>query len=62
MRKPGLYFIIALMVWFFAHSCYITVDGLKDENRKADIALILGNKVNVDGTLSKRLAARMTCG
>tara|TARA_B110000093_G_scaffold91481_1_gene98922 strand:+ start:5409 stop:5894 length:486 start_codon:yes stop_codon:yes gene_type:complete len=40
----------------------VTVDGLSQNNKIADIALILGNKVNEDGTLSKRLEKRLECG
>lgn len=38
------------------------MDGMKDKNEKADIAVILGNKINEDGTLSERLEKRMECG
>lgn len=34
-------------------------DGLHDEIRPADVALVLGNTVNPDGTPSDRLAARL---
>lgn len=30
--------------------------------KKADLAMILGNKVNVDGSLSKWLQKRLVCG
>lgn len=51
-----------LALWFVAHVIYITIDGLSKNNSKADIAVILGSKVNEDGTLSPRLKARMQCG
>ena len=50
---------VILLVWFLAHSIYITIDGLTDEQTKADVAIVLGNKVNEDGTLSERLNARL---
>lgn len=50
---------IFLIVWFVAHSIYITIDGINDKQTKADVAIILGNKVNEDGTLSERLKARL---
>jgi len=53
-----LVFVI-LIVWFLAHSIYIVIDGLIDKNTKADIGIVLGNKVNEDGTLSERLKARL---
>ena len=34
-------------------------DGLIDEDAKADYAVVFGSKVNKDGTLSSRLAARL---
>lgn len=41
------------------HSLYITYDGLKNSKQKADLAVVFGNKVNEDGTLSPRLKARL---
>lgn len=38
------------------------MDGLIDSHEQADLAVILGNKVNEDGTLSKRLEKRLECG
>ncbi len=58
-------FILLLSVfalWFFIHSIYITADGLSDEGRNADLAVILGSKVNEDGTLSCRLEKRLESG
>lgn len=55
-------FISILFLWAFGHMIIITIDGLTDKNKKADIAVVLGNKVNEDGTLSKRLEKRMECG
>jgi len=55
--------IFAILIsWFVAHSLYITIDGLHDKGTKADVAIILGNKVNEDGTLSNRLKARLDEG
>jgi vancomycin permeability regulator SanA len=62
-RKRTLKFItIIFLSWLIGHSLYITFDGLKDEGYKSDIAVILGNKVNEDGTLSERLTKRLECG
>lgn len=47
------------IIWFILHSAYIIFDGFNDNNLKADIAVVLGNKVNTDGTLSERLKARL---
>ncbi|MDI9871901.1 YdcF family protein [Flectobacillus roseus] len=51
-----------LFSWVCGHLIFITIDGLTDKNNRADIAVILGNKVNEDGTLSERLEKRMECG
>ncbi|MGG9972729.1 YdcF family protein [Ferruginibacter sp. SUN002] len=51
-----------LLLWFLGHLTYITIDGLSDEGKNADIAVILGSKVNIDGTLSERLRKRLECG
>ena len=51
-----------LLVWFVGHISFTTIDGLINSKNKADIAVILGNKVNEDGTLSKRLEKRLECG
>lgn len=50
------------LLWFICHIIYITIDGLHDNEKNADIAVILGNKVNEDGTLSERLEKRLECG
>jgi hypothetical protein len=55
----SLKIISALMiVWFLIHTTFIVVDGMSDQGRKADVALILGSKVNENGTLSHRLEKR----
>lgn len=53
--KSLKYFSFLIVVWFLAHTIYIVIDGLSDRQQKADIAVILGSKVNEDGTLSERL-------
>ncbi|MBB4805792.1 vancomycin permeability regulator SanA [Chryseobacterium defluvii] len=59
----GIKILLSLLViWFVAHSVYSTADGLSDNKQKADIAVILGSKVNEDGTLSKRLEKRLETG
>ncbi len=54
--------VTILFAWFLIHTAYIISDGLSDEGSKADIAVILGSKVNQDGTLSKRLEKRLETG
>lgn len=64
MKKliKSLKFIVVLIIWFVIHTVYIVTDGLSDNGKKADIAIILGNKVNEDGTLSTRLEKRLETG
>ncbi len=47
------------ILWFVVHECLIVVDGLNDEKPEGTIAVVFGNKVNEDGTLSPRLKARL---
>lgn len=56
------YGLVALAVWLLLHTLFITFDGLRDSHQRADIGVILGNKVNEDGTLSERLRQRLACG
>ena len=59
MRKKLFYLLLA---WFVIHTCFIIIDGLSKPKNTADYAVILGNKVNEDGTLSMRLEKRLECG
>ena len=54
--------VTILGIWFLGFVCFITIDGLTDNGQKADLAVILGNKINVDGSLSERLQKRLECG
>jgi len=54
--------VFTVAVWFLGHTVFIISDGLSDNGTKADLAVILGNKVNEDGTLSKRLEMRLKTG
>lgn len=63
-RKHKLYILLKItillfVVWFISYAIYSTVDGLKNNQENADTALVLGNQVYADGTLSKRLQARV---
>ena len=60
--KKANYGLGFLAAWLLVHTLLITYDGLHDSRQRADIAVILGNKVNEDGTLSERLAQRLACG
>jgi vancomycin permeability regulator SanA len=52
----GLLFLVALVP-----AVLIVWDGLHDEMGRADVAVVLGNKVELDGTPSARLKARLDC-
>lgn len=54
-KRTLLLSFIFFLLWFIGHIIYITIDGLTDDGKKADVAVILGSKVNKDGTLSERL-------
>lgn len=61
LRKAQLSLGI-LAAWVLVHTLLIIWDGLHDRRQRADIAVVLGNKVNADGTLSERLTQRLACG
>ncbi len=54
-----LYGLAAFIVWFAIHATAITVDGLRDELHKTDVAVVLGNKVEVSGVPSPALKGRL---
>ncbi|MES1221344.1 MAG: YdcF family protein [Bacteroidota bacterium] len=62
-RPPGYKWIkriaIFLFVWIIIHIVYITVDGLSSFKGNADVAIILGNRVFKDGSLSGWLQGRV---
>ncbi|MEP6930142.1 MAG: YdcF family protein, partial [Flavobacterium sp.] len=62
-RKQILKVLITVfLTWFIGHTIFIIADGLHDNGKNADVAVILGSKVNEDGTLSERLEKRLECG
>ncbi|MGL4631865.1 MAG: YdcF family protein [Leadbetterella sp.] len=62
LKKTFKILFILFTIWILGHSLFVTLDGLKDSHAKADLGLILGTKVNEDGTLSERLEKRLDCG
>ena len=62
LKKTGKYLILLFTAWLLTHSIVIIRDGFRDEGRSADYAVIFGNKVNADGSLSQRLEKRLECG
>ncbi|MQR02357.1 YdcF family protein [Glaciimonas soli] len=51
-------FLVALL-FFFLTAVAITIDGFNDQLKISDVAIVFGNKVNPDGSVSPRLAARL---
>ncbi|MFF2090782.1 YdcF family protein [Paenibacillus sp. NPDC058174] len=55
-------FLIAaavLFLWFIIHTTIIIIDGLNDELKPVDAAVVLGNKVETNGQPADRLKARL---
>lgn len=58
--KTMMFIVVAATAAFLGISATAIVgDGLRDELGPADVAVVLGNKVEVDGTPSARLQARL---
>ncbi len=55
LRRTALFFFC----WVLVHTTYITIDGLNDYKGKADVAVVLGNRVFPDGSLSSWLKGRV---
>lgn len=51
-----------LCVWLVFHGIFISWIGLQNKTCSNELGVILGNKVNEDGTLSGRLKARLDKG
>jgi vancomycin permeability regulator SanA len=48
-----------LVLWIVIHLIYTTIDGLSDYKGSADMAVVLGNRVDADSSLSPVLEARV---
>lgn len=57
--KRSLIVVGILFSWFIIHTTFIIIDGLNDELKPVDTAVVLGNKVEDDGQPSERLKARL---
>ncbi|HLK29183.1 MAG TPA: YdcF family protein [Puia sp.] len=51
--------IAVLIAWFLLHTAYIIYDGMNDYKGNADVAIILGNAVYSDSSLSPWLQGRV---
>lgn len=50
---------VVLVAWALVHLTAMCIDGCSDEEAPADLAVVLGNHVAADGTLSGRLQRRL---
>ncbi|OBZ12789.1 YdcF family protein [Bacillus sp. FJAT-26390] len=57
--KRFLILLASLFIWFIIHTTFVIIDGLKDELKPVDVAVVLGNKVEANGQPSERLKARL---
>jgi len=55
LSKIGL----LILAWIFLHCLWVTHEGLMNFSSKADVAIVLGNAVLDDGTLSPWLQGRV---
>ncbi|UOQ86419.1 YdcF family protein [Gracilibacillus salinarum] len=59
MKKWLLIVFAAFFLFFLVHTSFIVIDGWTDEKKQTELGVVFGNKVNQDGSLSKRLKARL---
>lgn len=59
MKRWWARILFLLFAWILIHVVFITVDGLHDNYTQADVAIILGNRVCEDGSLSTWLQGRV---
>src|SRR5688572_27829007 len=50
---------LIFLAWFFLHCLWVVWDGFREPATHADIAVVLGNTVYADGTLSPWLKGRV---
>jgi vancomycin permeability regulator SanA len=48
-----------ILLWVVIHLAYISLDGLRDYKGTADVAVVLGNRVDADSSLSPVLQGRV---
>lgn len=58
-KKILFYVFIIFITWVVTHLLILTVDGLRDELEFSDAAVVLGNKVELNGEPSERLKGRL---
>ena len=58
IRKLRIAILIGL-AWFFLHCLWVVYDGMQPFKGKADVAVVLGTTVFIDGTVSPWLQGRI---
>lgn len=58
-KKRPLFVLVAILGSVLLGTVTLIITGLRDDIGKADVALVLGNTVERDGTPSERLRARL---
>lgn len=59
MKKFLKIITLFFLTWFGIHTIFIIIDGLNDNPKKADLGVVLGNKVEANGEPSNRLKKRL---
>ncbi len=59
LKKIIFSIAVSIFAFVFFHLGWLIIDGLIDEIEDVEVIVVLGNKVNEDGTLSKRLKSRL---
>ena len=59
MLKKLRIVVLFFLAWFFLHCLWVVKDGLQEFTGKADVAIVLGNTVFEDGSLSPWLKGRV---
>jgi vancomycin permeability regulator SanA len=59
MLNKFRFIALLFLAWFFLHSLWVVNEGLHDFTGKADVAIVLGNTVFKDGSLSPWLKGRV---
>lgn len=59
LKRAIFTFIGICLTWFLLHTAYVMFDGLRDHLQPVDLAVVLGNKVEVTGVPSPMLTARL---
>ena len=62
LKKWCAIIFLAFLTWFLLHNLYAFYVGSRTPSYHADVAVILGNEVLADGSLSARLEARTKAG